>query len=189
MKTRSQGTWTSFALAADEAKARRVAVDGEGEGVGLVLRRPPEDRRGEHEQLVRDGADRRQHAGTADDDAVVVLVDDVRAKRPPVDRLRRTCPGRAVRLWWDERVRRQQIVLPHQLVVGGDVVAEAPVGLREPLAGAAQRHQGRVEVVPGPAEEAEAVRRPRAVAGAAELQIGGILRHEERRPDALPRAR
>jgi hypothetical protein len=138
-------------LAADEAEARRVARDRERERVRSILLGALEHGRGHHEQLVGNRPDRRQHARAADHDAVVVLADDLRAERA-AELLRGVLA--AVGLGRDQRVRGEQILLPHQLVVAPHVVGERRVGLREPAARLAERHQAAVEVVAGAPERA-----------------------------------
>src|SRR6266571_2871335 len=68
-------------LAGQVTQSGRVVRYGAGEGVLLVLRRVPQHRRREHQQLVGERADGGEHPRAADDDAVVVLADDVRRQR------------------------------------------------------------------------------------------------------------
>src|SRR5581483_9635768 len=105
-------------LAADEAQAERVARDRDGERVRAVLGRALQHRRREDEQLVGDRPDRREDARAADRHAVVVLLDHVGHDRAAELLRRRHAP---VRLRRHERVREEQVLLAHLLVVAARV--------------------------------------------------------------------
>ena len=60
-------------------------------------------------------------------------------QRPPIDLLAGT--DAAVGLWRDQRVRGEEILLPDALIVRADVLAEARVGLGEPVRRLAEGHQ------------------------------------------------
>ena len=62
---------------------------------------------------------------------------------------------RAVRLRVDQRVREQQVVVAHVLVVALHVLAVAALVLAEPVGRGGERHQRAVAVVAGAAEGAE----------------------------------
>ena len=170
------------ALAAEEAQPGRVARDAEGVGVGGVVVGALEDGRRHHEDLVRERADRREQARAADDDAVVVLVDDARSEG--LVALLGRADG-AVRLREDQRVRQEQVVLAHVLVVAADVLGERGVGLAEPVGGARHRHDRARAVVARAPEVPERVLGPDAHRLAPAHDVVDALRLEERHADAV----
>ena len=139
-------------LAGQVAQSVRVVRDGAGEGVLLVLRRVPQHRGREHQQLVGERADGGEHPGAADDDAVVVLAHDVRHQRSAG---LLAAGDRAVGLRRDQRVRAEEILLADLLVVAADVLAVLRARLAEPLLCRGERHQRAVQVVAGAAQHAE----------------------------------
>ena len=138
-------------LAGDEPQPGRVDRDREGERVRLVLRRAAQHRGGEHQQFVGERADRGEHPGAADHDAVVVLADDVRHQRAAA---LLAAGHRPVGLRRDQRVGAQQVLVAHLFVVRGDVAGEGGVRLAEPVGGGREGHQGAVQVVAGAPEHA-----------------------------------
>ena len=170
------------ALAAEEAQTRGVARDRERVRVGRVVRRALEHGRGHDEDLVRERPDRREQPRPADHDPVVVLLDDARGDRLLL-LLRR--PDRAVRLREDQRVRQQQVVLAHVLVVAAYVLGVVALVLTEPLGRGGHRHDRRVAVVACATQVAERVLGPdvhRLTTPGHVLDTRGL---QERHADAL----
>ncbi len=170
------------ALAAEKAHSRRVARERERIGVRRVVGCPLEDGRGHDEDLVRKRADGGEQPRAADHDPVVVPVNDAGGERLLL-LLRRA--DRAVRLREDERMREEQVVLAHVLVVASNVLAERRLVLAEPVRGAGHRHHRAVAVVPCPSEVAERVLGPQAHGLAAPHDVIGALGLEKRHAYAI----
>ena len=170
------------ALATQEAQAGRVARDCERERVGRVLGRSFEHGRGHDEDLVGEGADRREDARAPDHDAVVVAVDDAGRERRAA--LLRDA-DRAVRLRVHERVREQQVVVAHMLVVPLHVLAIAALVLAEPVGCGGECHERAVAVVARAAEGSERELGRYAHCCRAPLDVRDARGLQERHADAL----
>ena len=170
------------ALATQEAQAGRVARDRERERVGRVLGRALEHRRGHDEDLVGERADRREDARAPDHDAVVVAVDDAGRERRAA--LLRDA-DRAVRLRVHERMREQQVVVAHVLVVALHVLAVAALVLAEPVGRGGERHERAVAVVARATEGAERELGRHAHRRRAPLDVCDARGLQERHTDAL----
>src|SRR5690606_20518439 len=92
--------------AAQVAQARRVVRDGERVGVRGVLRGAAQHGGGEDQQFVGGRRDGGEHAGTADDDAVLALFDDAGGQ---LSAELLTAGDGAVDLRRDQRVGGQQV--------------------------------------------------------------------------------
>ena len=123
------GVLVDHRRATDEPQPRRVDRNAEAERVGLRLLAVGEVGRGQHQQIVRVGAQGGHHAGTANDDAGIGFLDDFRREilvllldRP-----------RAVDLRIDQSMCKADVVFADPGMIGADILGKAAVVLTELL--------------------------------------------------------